>query len=588
MAKNVSYGSVLYGEEDSETRRTQQEQEDQERILSIKKYGGRHLQNFKTENRTYPVCLAAVTDDGTALEFVPEKLRTKEIYEAACKSSGAMLQNVPENHISASLCKAAVMNDGLALSFVPEKYKTEKLCLAAVKNNPRAISNVPSQLVTPEFCVKADCLSSVPNQFRNAEFYDKVIDLNPKAFLAVPKQYRTAAICKKYFAAKKYKSTDDAIRHDKRLMGLIHPSLYDHETSLLIVQSYDFRHYATTYGTIFITNPMELSTGSIQLKKLLQYPDVFLIAFELNPGMIEYAPEKILTSNLLMTLLEKDKRVLMKIPEKLRTKELCEKAFKLDPWALSDIPDEFKTPDMCMKAVKESGFNLQHVPDSLKTLEMCKIAVADEGHGTPYVPAGLYDKALALLVLKNPGSIVYPLKSIPEQFIDYDMCRYAVLKDGNNLGDVPDKYKDYDLCLSAVKQTPHAARFIPAQFFTPEVVLATVKNTYCFRHIPKDKLTEEACLEYISKAALTIENRQFVEIPRSVLNQNICNYAFQKNAYNINGIPYDYITEDMLLAVAVKYPYWLGDNIPPCYRNNDFYNMLIEVNPGVKPYLPEL
>lgn len=39
---------------------------EEERIQSIKKNGGCHLQNFKKENITYDMCLAAVMDDGEA------------------------------------------------------------------------------------------------------------------------------------------------------------------------------------------------------------------------------------------------------------------------------------------------------------------------------------------------------------------------------------------------------------------------------------------------------------------------------------------------------------------------------------------
>ena len=51
---------------------------EEERIQSIKKNGGCHLQNFKKENITYDMCLAAVMDDGEAIEYVPDDYKTRD------------------------------------------------------------------------------------------------------------------------------------------------------------------------------------------------------------------------------------------------------------------------------------------------------------------------------------------------------------------------------------------------------------------------------------------------------------------------------------------------------------------------------
>ena len=48
---------------------------EEERIKSINKYGGRHLQRYNKENITYDMCLTAVATDGTALEFVPDEYK---------------------------------------------------------------------------------------------------------------------------------------------------------------------------------------------------------------------------------------------------------------------------------------------------------------------------------------------------------------------------------------------------------------------------------------------------------------------------------------------------------------------------------
>lgn len=105
---------------------------EEQRISAIINYGGEHLKNFKPENRTYYVCLTAVMKNGMAIEYVPEKYRSKEMYAAACKSNGLALSYVPEKFITAAMCKDAVSNDGRALHYVPEKHKTLSLCKNAL------------------------------------------------------------------------------------------------------------------------------------------------------------------------------------------------------------------------------------------------------------------------------------------------------------------------------------------------------------------------------------------------------------------------------------------------------------------------
>ena len=55
-----------------------------------------------------------------------------------------------------------------------------------------------------------------------------------------------------------------------------------------------------------------------------------------------------------------------------------------------------------------------------------------------------------------------------------------------------------------------------------------------------------------------------------------------------NGIPYEFITEEMLLTVANKILYWLKESIPEKYRTEELYKKLIVINPGEKSYLPRL
>ena len=105
---------------------------------------------------TEEFCLAMVqAAGGYALQFLPDKLKTEEIYLAAVKDFGTTLEFVPDAMKTEVLCLAAVQKDGRALKFVPDALKTEALCLAAVQQDGRALEFVPDALKTEALCLAA-------------------------------------------------------------------------------------------------------------------------------------------------------------------------------------------------------------------------------------------------------------------------------------------------------------------------------------------------------------------------------------------------------------------------------------------------
>lgn len=329
---------VSYRGEEIGPGRTAQEQEDMVRILAIKKEGGRHLQRFSLENRTYPVCLTAVTEDGSALEFVPNELRTKELCAAACKSNGIAIKMVPEKLITVSMCKDAVSIRGEALQYVPIKYRTAAVCQAAVMNRYTALVFIPENILTPAFCTKAtkdktDCkwISSIPAKIRSKEFFEELVKLQPKIITDTPKQYRTVTFCKNYLATMKYKSAADAIRANEWLIGYLNPGLYDHDTCLAIVQTELFER---GYISSTRTNVIEFHKGSVQIDKLLRFPDVCIQAVKKLPRLMTYVPERFMTEDFIKQILDARAEAYLYLPEKYKTDELKKYALEKDSGGL--------------------------------------------------------------------------------------------------------------------------------------------------------------------------------------------------------------------------------------------------------------
>jgi hypothetical protein len=122
---------------------------------------------------TLELCLAAVQQEGAALERVPTIYKTQGICLAAVKQSEYYYKYVPEYlkaEVKESLEKsgpavifgeyyqlwlARVRQSGLELGSVPESLRTPEMCLAAVSEGGGGLSFVPEPLRTAELCLAA-------------------------------------------------------------------------------------------------------------------------------------------------------------------------------------------------------------------------------------------------------------------------------------------------------------------------------------------------------------------------------------------------------------------------------------------------
>jgi len=90
--------------------------------------------------RTEQVCLAAVRQNGLALQYIDDEKITREIYLAAVRQNGLALKYVPEKMRTEQVYLAAVTQNGQALQYIPEEMRTLALCIIAIKN-----SNIPCE-----------------------------------------------------------------------------------------------------------------------------------------------------------------------------------------------------------------------------------------------------------------------------------------------------------------------------------------------------------------------------------------------------------------------------------------------------------
>lgn len=88
----------------------------------------------------YNFCKEVVLIYGHSLKSIPNKFKDRELCKiAALRDNGNALQFVPENILDYEFCKEIVSEYGIALQFVPSKFKDYQLCEIAVKQNKMAV-----------------------------------------------------------------------------------------------------------------------------------------------------------------------------------------------------------------------------------------------------------------------------------------------------------------------------------------------------------------------------------------------------------------------------------------------------------------
>lgn len=563
---------------------------EQERIKSIMKNGGMHLQTFKRENITYDMCVAAVTQSGWAIAFVPKEYLSAEIYALSCRTCGDTLRLVPPEQITKEMCMDAVQADAEALKYVPEQFCSEELYFAAALRNPKAFRYTPIELLRPEFCSKViekhgnNAIDDLPAALRNTSFYIQLVALRPQVLWCIPKKNRTKAVCKQALDAGWNGSLQQAVKEKPEFLSLVPPNMYDHEACLEFVQSAYFHDSLTV---AYYRSCMSFENGDLVLhggyhfnmSKLFQWHDVCMIAVKYHFGFLHYTPEKVITQELCWEAVRGDAESFRSVPPAFRPKELCMYAFERNKWAIENIPEEFITEPMCHEAVERSGSLLEYVPDKFKTKDLCKKAITNNGLGNThsFIPDRIMDEELVLMCIKHDHTL---LSQIPDHLRTSDVCQVAVEEDRRNLQYVPDEIITYDIVKTAVKRYGWVPG-IPEKHITEELMLIAVDwNTTEFAKIPEKYLTEKVCMDALLRpSSYYFPNCVYLKnIPARFICQDFCTKYIQNKPDAILQVPEQYRTKELLMFTAERYPYIAERAIPDSLRDDkEFMEKFAEV-----------
>ena len=225
------------------------------------------------------------------LRFIPEHLKTKELYEIAVKQNGLALNYVPYKLRTNELCELAIKQNGKALQWIPDKYIDYNLCEMAVQQNGNSLYHVPKEYKTKELCELAvqqngDALKWVLEHLKTKKICELAVQNNGYALRYVPMELRTEKLCK--IAVK------------------------NHREALYYV-------------------PKELKT-----KELCE------LAIKQDGWILQSLPKELRTKELCEIAVKQNGKALLWVPIKLRTKEICEIAIKQNGEALEFVHDEYR------------------------------------------------------------------------------------------------------------------------------------------------------------------------------------------------------------------------------------------------------
>jgi len=142
------------------------------------------LADVDAATHTTAVCLAAITRNGSAIQFVlgPSGTRADahlradyiELAFAAVRTTGTSLQHIHASAFSAYLCLAAVQQTGYALAHVPDEFRSSLVELEAVRQNAGAIAYVRNktlELYAKSKSASIDCYMTTASELELVQQY---------------------------------------------------------------------------------------------------------------------------------------------------------------------------------------------------------------------------------------------------------------------------------------------------------------------------------------------------------------------------------------------------------------------------------
>lgn len=142
-------------------------------LIEALKSGAKTLQDISKDMLTEHICLAAVDADPGAIRYVPEDMRTADMWLDSVAGDGMLLQFAADK--TEQLIFAALIENPEAIRFVKPEEISEPFAERLVLQNPNLLPHMPNQ--TYEICRTAVTQDTrLLDQVRDASIKERLID----------------------------------------------------------------------------------------------------------------------------------------------------------------------------------------------------------------------------------------------------------------------------------------------------------------------------------------------------------------------------------------------------------------------------
>jgi hypothetical protein len=154
-----------------------------------------NLNKIPKEQRTYSLCLEAVSQNKINIKYVPIHYKSKELCEHI-KYFNGILKYTPYKLKTYKICINAVKRNRFDLQYVPRKYKTVELCLTSLFIGTESFRYIPKYLLTEEFyklaiSINPYILRYIPENSLNIHLCFHAVLQDHRIIDYIPKEYRS-------------------------------------------------------------------------------------------------------------------------------------------------------------------------------------------------------------------------------------------------------------------------------------------------------------------------------------------------------------------------------------------------------------
>lgn len=308
------------------------------------------------KKQTYELCLTAVKNNGSSLEYVKPELQTKKLCTIAVENYGYAIEYVNDEFLTKEICLKAVKAHGFSFRKLKDEFKTKDIYIEAIKSKYsllKYISNKPDLIIDNNLLLES-------------------IRYNARTFEDIEHKYINKEFC------------DEAIKKNIDIVTYI----------------YKYNNKLENDSKLYNDNEMY---------------NLFLKLIEKDPSKIRYEiPKKFIDNKMIETSIRKEPLTIKYIT--MQTEDLCKLAVSKNAEAFKFVGKQ--TPQICKIALKQNGLLLEYISNYDQTEENCIDAINQNALALQYVSDKYYNKDLYIKAVRlNPNAIKY-VKEIDKEVLE--------------------------------------------------------------------------------------------------------------------------------------------------------------------------